>query len=126
MKRHTIYVVGMLVFMFAMGSMASGAYQWGEGQANVNTATRDELVWFLGRGQVSNPDQIADDIIAYRDSNGPFATVEELQNVKGVDDRTFEQLKLWLKVEGKTDYDPEKTVRPHPDSPFPHDGAEQR
>lgn len=124
MKRHTIFTAGILVFMFAIGSLAFGSHEWGQGQANVNTATKDQLVWFLGRSRVDNPGRLADNIIAYRESNGPFTSMEELKNVNGIDDRTLNQIRVWVKVEGKTDYQLEKTVQPNT-TPFPRDGAEQ-
>ncbi len=124
MKRHTILTIGILMFMLAIGGTAFGAHEWGEGQANVNTATKDQLVWFLGRSQVDNPEQLADDIIAYRDSNGPFSSMDELKNVTGVDDTTFDQMRVWMKLEGKTDYEPEKTVQPNP-KPYSYGNAEE-
>lgn len=55
---------------------------------NINTATAEELDTLPGVG----PSR-ANDIIAYRDSNGGFSSVEDLKNVSGIGDKTFEKLK---------------------------------
>lgn len=124
MKQYLKLTLGLLMFVFVMGGFAYGAHEWGQGQANVNTATKDELVWFLGRSGVDNPDQIAENIITYRNANGPFEDVADLKNVKGINDAELDTVRPWVKVTGQTEYEPEKTVPPHRD-PFPEDGAEQ-
>ncbi|MFZ5996826.1 MAG: ComEA family DNA-binding protein [Nitrospirota bacterium] len=48
---------------------------------NINTASREELDVTLGLG----PD-LADDIINYRELNGPFKSWDDLRNVEGVTD----------------------------------------
>ncbi len=35
----------------------------------------------------------AADIIAYREENGGFRSIEELKNIKGIGDKTFEEMK---------------------------------
>lgn len=119
MKRLIIPGIAMLAFLFAFGGLAHGEYYpWGKGSANVNTATQEELEWFLGNSAIENPDQVAENIIKYREASGPFTSMEELRNVEGMENITdFEEARLWLKTAGPTDYDPEKTVRPHGD-PF--------
>jgi len=37
-------------------------------------------------------------IIAHREANGPFATVDDLKNVKGVGEKTLEKLKEQITV----------------------------
>ncbi len=46
---------------------------------NINTATKAELVSLEGIGEV-----LADRIIAYRETNGPFQTPQDLMNVRGI------------------------------------------
>lgn len=65
----------------ATASSASGAL------VNLNTATETELQTLSGIG----PKKAAD-IIAYRDQNGGFKAVEDLKNVSGIGDKTFERL----------------------------------
>ena len=54
---------------------------------NINTATADELSSMLkGIGE-----KRAGAIVAYREENGPFTTVEQLQSVKGGGEKVLEQ-----------------------------------
>ena len=58
------------------------------GVVNINTATLAELDSLPGIGTT-----YAQRIIDYRKTNGPFRSIEELKNVKGIGDKTFEKLK---------------------------------
>lgn len=55
---------------------------------NINTASYEELQKITWVGEV-----IAQRIIDYRVQNGPFQTIEEIKNVKGIGDATFEKMK---------------------------------
>ncbi|MFQ5610512.1 MAG: helix-hairpin-helix domain-containing protein [Anaerolineae bacterium] len=55
---------------------------------NINTATLEELETLPRVGPV-----IAQRIIDYREEQGPFATVDEIMNVRGIGPVTFEGLK---------------------------------
>ncbi|WP_262314531.1 helix-hairpin-helix domain-containing protein [Lacticaseibacillus parakribbianus] len=59
----------------------------GQGLVNLNTATAAELETLSGIG----PKKAAD-IIAYRESSGGFKTIEDIKNVSGIGDKTFEAL----------------------------------
>lgn len=54
---------------------------------NINTASETELQTLSGIG----PKKAAD-IIAYREANGSFAAIEDLKQVSGIGDKTFEAL----------------------------------
>ena len=54
---------------------------------NLNTATAEELDKLPGIGPVK-----AADIVEYRQTNGGFQTIEEIKNVSGIGDKTFENL----------------------------------
>ena len=57
------------------------------GAVNINKATAEEIAQALnGIG-----DKKAQDIVAYRDKNGPFKTLDDLRNVKGVGEKTLER-----------------------------------
>jgi len=64
---------------------------------NINTATKDELVSLPGIGPAK-----AQAILDYRKAHGPFKSVEELKDVKGIGARRFEKLKPELAVSGPT------------------------
>jgi len=56
-----------------------------EGKININTATAEELTQLQKVGS-----KTADNIVAYREAHGPFKTVADLKNVKGVGDKILE------------------------------------
>lgn len=55
---------------------------------NINTATLEELDRLPGIGP-----SIAQAIIDYRTANGPFKTIEDINNVKGIGDALFAKIK---------------------------------
>ena len=63
-----------------------------KGHINLNTATKEELMTLPNIGEVK-----ADSIIAYRDES-PFKSIEDLKNVSGIGDKTFEQLQELVTV----------------------------
>jgi competence protein ComEA len=63
------------------------------GPINLNRATALELDSLDGIGPV-----IAARIVAYRKSNGPFSTIEDLQNVSGIGIAKFTQIKTKIRV----------------------------
>ncbi|EGO2660521.1 helix-hairpin-helix domain-containing protein [Enterococcus faecalis] len=71
------------------------AQQNQEEKINVNTATEAELQTISGIGAKK-----AQEIIRFRDEQGPFKTVEELKNVPGIGEKTVERLKDMLTVNG--------------------------
>jgi competence protein ComEA len=60
---------------------------------NINTAALDELDNLPGIGPTT-----AQNILDYRDENGPFAQIEDLLNVPGVGLTTFENIKDLITV----------------------------
>jgi competence protein ComEA len=60
---------------------------------NINTATQEELEALPGIGPAK-----AADIIAYREANGPFTTIDQIKNVPGIGPATFEGLKDLITV----------------------------
>jgi len=55
---------------------------------NINTATAEELQVLPGIGETK-----AQAIVACREANGPFGSIEDIQNVSGIGPSTFEQLR---------------------------------
>ena len=66
---------------------------WALAALDLNVATETELDALPGVG----PNR-AQAIIEHRSKNGPFASVEDLRNVKGIGDKTFADLKPLLTV----------------------------
>ena len=60
---------------------------------NINTASVQELTSLPGIGETK-----ANNIVSYRNENGYFKTIEDLKNVSGIGDATFEQLKDYITV----------------------------
>ena len=71
------------------------AQQNQEEKINLNTATEAELQTISGIGAKK-----AQEIIRFRDEQGPFKTVEELKNVPGIGEKTVERLKDMLTETG--------------------------
>jgi len=67
-------------------STGSGSQE--QGKININKADSTELQNLPGIG----PSKAAA-ILEYRNTNGPFKTVEDLKNISGIGDKTFEKLK---------------------------------
>lgn len=61
---------------------------------NINTSSRQELMDLPGIGAVT-----AGRIIEYRTEAGPFRTVDDLTNVKGISKRKLEQLRPFITVQ---------------------------
>ena len=76
----TILTTMAMVMILAGGAMAEAG-----GKININTASVDELVQLDRVGQ-----KYAERIVAYRDANGPFKAPEEIMQVAGIGEKTFE------------------------------------
>ena len=59
---------------------------------NINTAGQAELMELPGIGE-----SIANKIIAYREENGKFKTIEDIKNVPGIGDSKFANIKDMIK-----------------------------
>ncbi|HFI0122781.1 TPA: helix-hairpin-helix domain-containing protein [Streptococcus suis] len=61
---------------------------------NLNTATEADLQTISGIGS-----KRAADIIAYREANGGFKSVDDLNNVSGIGDKTMESIRSYVTVD---------------------------
>lgn len=63
-------------------------------KVNINTATAEQLETLDGIGPSK-----ASAIVAYREENGPFSSIEELKNVSGIGEKSFEKIKNDISVQ---------------------------
>jgi competence protein ComEA len=61
---------------------------------NINTASLAELDKIPNIGPAR-----AADIISYRETKGGFKTIEEMKNIKGIGDKTFESMKNMITID---------------------------
>lgn len=71
----------------AQGGKADGA-EGAEGKVNLNTADAAQLETISGIGPAT-----AEAIIAWRESNGPFTSIEQLLDVRGIGPAKFEAMR---------------------------------
>ena len=60
---------------------------------NINQASESDLMQLPGIGQVK-----AAAIVTYRNSDGPFSSIEEIKNVPGIKEAAFEKIKGMITV----------------------------
>lgn len=75
-------------------SASTATSQAKAGLVNLNTATEADFQTISGIGQ-----KRAQDIIAYREANGKFNSVDDLKNVTGIGAKTLEKLKEYVTVD---------------------------
>ncbi len=63
------------------------------GKVNINVALTEELMTLPGIGEV-----LAQRIVAYREENGPFERIEDIQNVSGIGEKKFEAIRKFIVV----------------------------
>ena len=70
------------------GNVVSTSAEEFSGKVNINSADSSQLETLTGVGPST-----AQKIIDYRNQNGRFSKIEDLKNVSGIGDKTFEKLK---------------------------------
>jgi competence protein ComEA len=83
----------LFAFLLAVVSFIGMAFA----AVNINTATQQELESLRGIGPVR-----AKAIIAYREKNGPFKTLEEVDKVPGIGKGTLDKIKSDVSFSGPT------------------------
>ena len=71
----------------------SGLSQATSGKLDINTATAEQLTTLDGIGETK-----AAAIIAYRNEHGGFSSVDELLNVKGIGEKTLQNIRKFITV----------------------------
>jgi len=61
---------------------------------NLNTATVEDLMTLNGIGG-----ELAKRIVSYRGEFGPFKSIDDIKNVKGIGDKLFDKIKLFIYVD---------------------------
>ena len=74
-------------------SSAAVSSELSDGLLNINQASESDLMQLPGIGQVK-----AAAIVTYRNSNGPFSSIEEIKNVPGIKEAAFEKIKGMITV----------------------------
>ncbi|MDO4616846.1 MAG: helix-hairpin-helix domain-containing protein [Lachnospiraceae bacterium] len=69
-------------------SAVGGAAADTDGKVNLNLADRNQLMTLTGVGEAR-----ADAIIAYRENNGGFSSIEDIMKVSGIKEKLFEQIR---------------------------------
>jgi competence protein ComEA len=78
------YLSAVLIVLSLLLSVP--AFAESPGPVNVNTADVEALSSLKGIGQSR-----AEAIVAYREANGPFRSLHELTQVRGIGERTIEE-----------------------------------
>lgn len=76
-----------------LGKEAEGSTSGREAVVNINKASQEELMSLPGIGEST-----AQKILAYRKENGNFKVIEDIQNVSGIGESKFNQIKERIKV----------------------------
>lgn len=74
------------------GSISSNTSS-GNGKVNINKATASELTNIPGVGQST-----AEKIVAYREENGKFSSIEDIQKVSGIGSAKYQNIKDYISV----------------------------
>jgi len=78
----------------SVGAVSQGGSENGAGLSiNINTATKEELMELPGIGESK-----ALSIIAYREENGAFGSIEEIMLVSGIKEGAFAKIKAYIRV----------------------------
>jgi competence protein ComEA len=87
--------MGMEITVDEIGIMENTAVSVADviDKININTAETEELMLLpsVGEGR-------AEDIIEYREENGDFSRIEDIMQVSGIGEKTFEEIKEQITV----------------------------
>ncbi len=99
MQQRTVLALVLVIFASAALASAAGG-ESSTGVVNINTANAEQLQLLPRVGPA-----LAGRIIAFRESNGPFRSVEEIVAVKGIGESSFAKLEPYLTINGETTLD---------------------
>lgn len=87
--------ITIIMALFLLLGFASAGFAQDSGKIDINTAGVEQLTNIAGIGPA-----LAQRIVDYREKNGGFSTVEEIINVRGIGEKTFEKIKKDITVDG--------------------------
>ena len=98
-KSLPIFIAAFLIATLSATAMAdtTPASAAPAGVVNINTAGIEELSLLPRVGA-----KVAQRIVDYRNEHGKFAKTSDLMQVKGIGDKSFQNLSSYLTIEGKT------------------------
>jgi len=98
-KSLPIFITAFLIATMSVAAIAgeNEAPAASAGVVNINTADVAQLSLLPRIGA-----KVAQRIVDYRKEHGPFAKTSDLMQVKGIGDKSFENLSSYLTVNGKT------------------------
>ncbi|MEA3223323.1 MAG: helix-hairpin-helix domain-containing protein [Thermodesulfobacteriota bacterium] len=97
MKRFLFVFLGALLLTVAFWGYGYAASPELEGVLNINTADVTELQMLPGIGEAT-----AQNIVAFREANGPFTSIDDLIKVKGIGEKRLDAVRSCVILEGKT------------------------
>jgi len=97
MERISAFSVVIALCLAAAALVTTAEPADSAGVVNVNTASAAQLQLLPRIGPA-----LAERILAFRETNGPFKSPDELVAVKGIGERSLEQLRPYLTVTGET------------------------
>lgn len=96
MTRRLLPLVAMTILVAAVATTA-GTETAAKGVVNLNTATAAQLQLLPRIGPA-----MAERIIEFRQTNGPFRKADELLAVRGIGSKSLELMRPYIVTEGKT------------------------
>src|SRR3989338_491269 len=88
MRMRAYFAISLAFF-----TVAAAGYVFADHAVNINTASVAELDTLPSIGEAR-----AQDIVEYREANGPFATIEDIMNVSGIGTGTYNSVKDHITV----------------------------
>ena len=94
MKRSDLRILAVLLLATLVSAATAASTA---GVVNINTATADQLQLLPRVGPA-----LATRIIEFRETSGPFRSVDEIIAVKGIGDSSFKKLEPYIVTSGAT------------------------